>query len=65
MEPKKLREKREALGLSQEKLARLLDVSYGTIANWENGKTAPSLDRLRAIGRVLEWPLDEMLGFKA
>ncbi len=62
MEPKKLRDRREAKGLSQEKLARLLDVSYGTIANWESGKYSPSVVHCRAISKALDWPLAEMLG---
>jgi transcriptional regulator with XRE-family HTH domain len=57
-----MREKRQALGLSQEKLARLLDVSYGTIANWENGKSAPSVEHSKALSDALDWPLLEMLG---
>lgn len=64
MDPETLREKREALGLSQEKLARLLDVSYGTIANWENGKTPPSVGHCQALSKALDWPLSEMLAQK-
>ena len=61
MEPNELRERREAQGLSQEKLGRLVDVSYGTIANWESGKTSPSVRSCRILSKVLSWPLDEML----
>lgn len=62
MEPNTLREKREAKGFSQEKLGRILDVSYGTIANWESGKTPPSIAHCRALSTALDWPLSEMLG---
>ena len=34
-----IREKRQALGLSQEELAGRLDMSSKSISNWENGKT--------------------------
>ena len=33
---------RESLGLSQEELARELDISFETINRWENRKTKPS-----------------------
>lgn len=38
---KKLRHVREKLGISQEDLARALNVSYATINRWENSKTKP------------------------
>lgn len=37
-----LREIREKLGLSQEGLARLLNVSCATVNRWETGKNKPS-----------------------
>ena len=33
---------REKTGMSQEDLARALDVSFATINRWENGKTHPN-----------------------
>lgn len=33
---------REKTGMSQEGLARALDVSFATINRWENGKTQPN-----------------------
>lgn len=33
---------REKLGMSQEDLARALNVSFVTINRWENGKTRPN-----------------------
>lgn len=33
---------REELGLSQRKLAQLLDVSHTTVQNWEKGRAVPS-----------------------
>ena len=33
---------REKLGVSQEELARALNVSFATINRWENGKTHPN-----------------------
>ncbi|MCE5236057.1 MAG: helix-turn-helix transcriptional regulator [Clostridiaceae bacterium] len=39
--PEKLRYVREKLNISQEDLARALNVSYATINRWENSKTKP------------------------
>jgi DNA-binding transcriptional regulator YiaG len=38
----KARYVRERLKISQEDLARALNVSYATINRWENGKTKPT-----------------------
>jgi len=37
-----VREVRKQLSLSQEDLARKLDVSFSTVNRWENRKTSPS-----------------------
>lgn len=37
-----LKELRERNGLSQEDLARILNVSYATVNRWEMGKNKPS-----------------------
>jgi len=39
--PKKSRYVREKLNISQEDLARALNVSYATINRWENAKNKP------------------------
>jgi putative transcriptional regulator len=53
-----VRELRERLGLTQEKLAAKLGVTFPTINRWENGRTQPSPlavqrieDLLRAMGQ--------------
>lgn len=38
----KVRDTRNALGWSQEELARNLGVSFATVNRWENNKTSPS-----------------------
>lgn len=42
---------------SRETIAARLGVSYRTIANWENGHTSPSSNRLAAIAKVLGKPI--------
>ncbi len=37
MRPEDLKRRREALGLSQERLARELDVAVMTVSRWERG----------------------------
>ena len=39
--PDKLRYVREKLNISQEDLARALNVSFATVNRWENGKYKP------------------------
>ncbi len=36
-----IREIRESVGLSQEKFARLIHISVGTLRNWEQGRRRP------------------------
>ncbi|MFU1907776.1 helix-turn-helix domain-containing protein, partial [Bordetella avium] len=47
---KQLREQRQ---LSMEQLAELVGVSWQTVQQWENGKTAPKRARLEAVAKAL------------
>lgn len=57
----RIREKREALGLSQEKLAHEVQVTRNTVASWENKDVIPkgeTLDKLAlALGITADWIL--------
>ena len=56
---KQLREKKE---LSQEKLARLADVSNNTIVNIESGKqTNPTIETVSKIAKALDVTIEELL----
>ena len=44
----KLQTLRRSRGLSQEQLAEIFEVSRQAVSKWENGDSAPDLDRLRA-----------------
>ncbi|MBU1153733.1 helix-turn-helix domain-containing protein [bacterium] len=53
---------REKTGLSQEKLARLADVSNNTIINIEAGKqNNPTIETLKKIAKALEVGVDDLI----
>jgi len=63
----RLRAEREAVGLSQEKLAREVDVTLRTIQRWEDRgteRTEPKLSQVVTLARVLDcavgdlWPIE-------
>lgn len=57
-----LRKLRESKKVSQEKLARLADVSNNTIIKIEAGKNQnPTLDTLKKIAQILEVSVDELI----
>lgn len=49
-----LRSRREAQGLEQAELARLLGVTQQTVSKWETGVTVPRPGRVGALARALE-----------
>jgi len=53
---------REKMGLSQEKLARLADVSNNTIINIEAGKQDnPTIDTLKKVAKALNVSVEELI----
>lgn len=58
----KIKELREARGLTQEYLAQQLGVTQGTVANWETGARTPSLTNLVRVADILGVSLDEVMG---
>ena len=57
----KLKEKRTALGLSQEQLAEQLGITRQTVANWEKGKTYPDIASVLKLSDLYSVSLDELL----
>ncbi|MBW4528635.1 MAG: helix-turn-helix domain-containing protein [Phormidium tanganyikae FI6-MK23] len=49
-----IRELRQLTALTQEELAAVLGVAYGTINRWENGRMQPSTLALKQIYAVLK-----------
>jgi len=58
----KIKQLREKLGLSQEKLARLANVSNNTIINIEAGRQDnPTVDTLQKIAKILNVSIEALL----
>ena len=60
-----IREKRKALGLTQEQVAERLGVSTPAVNKWEKGSTYPDITLLPALARLLETDLNTLLSFQA
>ena len=58
----KLKMYRTQKGLSQEKIAEMLDVSRQAVTKWEAGQTTPSSDNLIALANLYDVSLDELIG---
>ena len=58
----KLRELREARGLSQRKLADAIGVTPGTVALWELGLRNLSMQNLIALADLFGCTIDRLLG---
>ena len=56
----KVRERREALGLSQAELARMAGVGQHTISDIETGRHIPRVDVAILIARALLLPVEEL-----
>ncbi len=56
----RIREAREACGLSQAKLAALIDVSPATVYRWETGRSEPPIGSAGQMARALGVALDSL-----
>ena len=54
--------KRKEKGLKQNDLTRRLGISVRTYNNWINERTSIPSDKLIALSKILDAPIDEMLG---
>lgn len=52
---------RKSKGLSQLKLAEMMNVSRQAISRWEVGAAVPSTDNLKYLGRLYDVPLEYLL----
>lgn len=58
----RIREHREAAGMSQTKLAGTCFVSRQTLSNWERNKTLPDIESLRRMAAAFETTVDGLIG---
>lgn len=59
---KKLRECREAKGLSQKELAKLLNTSYSVIGKYERDEMLPSIEAAKKIAKLIDTTIGYLLG---
>ena len=59
---KRLRECREAKGLSQQDLAKLLDTSYTVIGKYERDEMKPSIDVANKLAKLVDTTVGYLLG---
>lgn len=55
-----VRERRAALGMTQEALAARLGVDRAAVALWEGGHRTPTTDKLPALAEALGCGIDEL-----
>ena len=59
-----IRERRKALGLTQEEVADYLGVSAPAVNKWETGKSYPDITLLPALARLLKTDANSLLSFE-
>lgn len=55
-------QKRRAIGLTQQKLAEQLNISFQAVSKWENGTSLPDVALLPQLASVLRTSVDSLLG---
>lgn len=58
-----IQQQRKALGLTQEQVARCLNVSTAAVSKWENGLTSPDVGLLPPLARLLKVDMNALFGF--
>lgn len=59
----RIREIRNALGITQQELATRMDIDLKTIGNWERGKTIPNAEQVWNCSEALGTDPDTLLGW--
>ena len=59
-----IKEKRLALGYTQEQLAKFLNLTTPAVNKWERGISYPDITILPALARILKTDLNTLLSFK-
>ena len=58
----RVKELRVLKNLTQDELAKKMDVTRSTVAMWETGKAFPNSDKLPKLAEVLGCTIDELYG---
>ena len=56
-----IRSARNFCGLTQKEVANKLGVVESCYANWEQGRTEPSIEMLRKLGEIFQVSIDELI----
>lgn len=56
---------RKEHGLTQEELARLVNVSFQAVSKWENGNSLPDISVLPLLANALHCNIDSLMGYAA
>ena len=55
--------RRKKLGLTQNQLAKFLNISFQAVSKWENGTAYPDIEMLPKLAAVLDTTVDALLGY--
>jgi len=58
----RIADRRKRLGLTQQRMADALHVSFQAVSKWENGSSLPDVTLLAPIARLLQTSVDALLG---
>lgn len=56
-------QRRKELGLTQQKLAEQLNISFQAVSKWENGTASPDICLLAPLAHILNTTVDAMVGY--
>ena len=60
--PIKLKNERDLLGITQEEMAKRLNISRSSYSLYESGKRQPDIDKLGQIADICNRPVDWLIG---
>ena len=57
--------RRKELGLTQNQLAKSLNISFQSVSKWENGSAYPDIEMLPKLAAALNTTVDALLGYES
>ena len=55
-----VKELRQAKGVTQKDIAKLMNVAQSTVCMWERGKAKPPIDKIVRLAGILSVPVDDL-----